>query len=67
MRSLLALVMSLFRAAALLAPALQSRPLKLLYTFKGHTESVGSLAFSPDGKMLASGTEDGTITMWDVN
>lgn len=33
---------------------------------KGHKEDVSTLAFSPDGKILLSGGEDGTIRAWDV-
>eukprot|EP00842_Homolaphlyctis_polyrhiza_P001605 jgi/Hompol1/2445/HPOL_006003-RA len=31
---------------------------------KGHHGSVHSLEFSPDGKSLASGSEDGTVRIW---
>jgi WD40 repeat protein len=30
-------------------------------TLKGHTDSVSSVAFSPDGKRLASGSWDQTV------
>jgi WD40 repeat protein len=33
---------------------------------KGHTGRVISVAFSPDGKKIVSGSEDSTIRMWDV-
>jgi len=32
----------------------------------GHSDWVNSLAFSPDGKTLASGSDDTTLILWDV-
>ena len=39
---------------------------KLQNTMKGHSEGVYSVAWSPDGKTLASGSYDETIRLWDV-
>ena len=36
-------------------------------TLKGHTDTVRTLAFSPDGKTLVSGSKDDTLRMWDIN
>ncbi len=36
----------------------------LKHTLTGHTGGVNSVAFSPDGKTIASG--DGTVRLWDV-
>lgn len=33
---------------------------------KGHTKRVDCLAFSPDGKLLATGSRDKTLKLWDV-
>jgi WD40 repeat protein len=38
---------------------------KLLTTCKGHFGAVNTLAWSPDGKKLASGGNDGAIHLWE--
>ncbi|MEH2395791.1 MAG: hypothetical protein V7K21_30510, partial [Nostoc sp.] len=38
----------------------------LLQTLTGHSNCIRSVAFSPDGQTLASGSSDNTIKLWDV-
>ena len=36
-------------------------------TLKGHTDNIIALAFTSNGKTLASGSDDKTIRLWDVS
>jgi len=35
-------------------------------TFKGHDQTVTSLAFSPDGRLLASGSGNAAVVLWEA-
>ena len=38
-----------------------------IHTLEGHTRGVTSLAFSPDGKKIVSGSPWGAVKLWDVS
>jgi small GTP-binding protein len=41
--------------------------LKLRHTLRGHEKYVYRMALSPDGRMLASPSQDQTVRIWDIN
>lgn len=51
-------------ACVLLGAHMQTSDLKA--TLSGHTDSITSVAYAPDGKLLASASADNTIRVWDV-
>jgi WD40 repeat protein len=38
-----------------------------LLTLRGHSDAVGGVAFSPDGKRLATASRDGTIQVYAID
>ncbi|MEG4840245.1 WD40 domain-containing protein [Microcoleus sp. B9-D4] len=49
-----------------LAHKLKHQKWRCVYTVPGHSSFVNSLAISPDGKILASGSWDKTIKIWNL-
>ncbi|MEG4089742.1 WD40 repeat domain-containing protein, partial [Microcoleus sp. Pol12B4] len=49
-----------------LAHKLKHQKWQCVYTLPGHSSFVNSLAISPDGKIMASGSWDKTIKIWNL-
>ena len=57
----------LFNLALLLVAVLFVQDSRAQDTLKGHADVVWSVSFSPDGTLLASGSLDGTLKLWDMS
>lgn len=49
-------------------PAKASPPIGTnLYTYRGHSNIIDAVAWSPDGMYIASGSDDGTVQIWEAS
>src|SRR3989440_9811144 len=48
--------------------AIPFRPIgTVVYTYRGHSNRVNAVTWSPDGKRVVSGSDDNTAQVWDAN
>src|SRR5262249_51063618 len=55
-----------FTAAGKIAYLYDAATGKELKKFEGHTDSISSVAYSPNGSQVLTGSFDGTVRLWDV-
>jgi len=63
-KTLVGMILCLFAAWYLTAPVTAQKP--ELVVQSGHSSRITSVTFSPDGKLLASSSQDKTIKLWEM-
>ncbi|MBD2187218.1 serine/threonine-protein kinase [Pseudanabaena mucicola] len=55
-----------FEEISIQLPVFQQKRLTPTKFLQAHTDAVQSVALSPNGKMIASASDDGTVKIWDL-
>lgn len=58
---------TLSSSSATVPTATPRRPGSLIYTYRGHTDRIPTVAWSPNGMYIASGSLDKTVQVWASN
>jgi COMPASS component SWD3 len=59
--------MSLIKAADKLIKLWDARTGEFIQNFEGHTKGISDIAWSSSSDLLASGSDDKTVRLWNVN
>ncbi len=56
-----------YKFSAGIVHVLDAMTLEKVFEFRGHSDKVTTLTFTPDGTRLITGSDDGTVRFWDLD